>query len=236
MILQQGHLPHTDTFSFTMAGKPFIAFEWGSEAVFALAYRVAGLPGVAVLAGLVLALTYALVARFLIRRGGDPLLAYFVSMAAAVLSAAHWLARPHLFTMLAVVLLLELLERPGRRRALALLRAVRGLGQSARRVLLRLRHDRDLPRRRAAEGWLADGERRAEWFARARHHAAALGLALVASLVNPNGWRNLAHVAGFFGNSAILRQTQEFMSPDFHTDQREVLPAGAARGRGRRSP
>ena len=36
-------------------------------------------------------------------------------MAAAVLSAAHWLARPHLFTMLAVVLLLELLERRGRR-------------------------------------------------------------------------------------------------------------------------
>ena len=95
-----------------MAGQPFIAFEWGSEVVYALAYRAAGLAGVAVLAGLVLALTYALVSRFLIRRGGDPLLAYFMSMAAAVLSAAHWLARPHLFTMLAVVLLLELLETP----------------------------------------------------------------------------------------------------------------------------
>jgi hypothetical protein len=39
----------------------------------------------------------------------------------------------------------------------------------------------------------------------------------LASLVNPNGFKNLAHVAGFFGNTAILRQTQEFMSPDFHT-------------------
>jgi hypothetical protein len=77
-----------------MAGQPFIAFEWGSEVVYALAYRAAGLPGVAVLAGLVLALTYALVARFLLRRGGDPLLAYFVSIAAAVLSAAHWLPAP----------------------------------------------------------------------------------------------------------------------------------------------
>ena len=135
-----------------MAGQPFIAFEWGSEVVYALAYRAAGLAGVAVLAGLVLALTYALVARFLIRRGGDPLLAYFVSMAAAVLSAAHWLARPHLFTMLAVVLLLELLETRGRRTALAVLRAVRGLGQPARRVLLRLHHDRHLRRGRAARG------------------------------------------------------------------------------------
>jgi hypothetical protein len=217
MILQQGDLPRTDTFSFTMAGKPFIAFEWGSEAVFALAHRAAGLPGVAVLAGLVLALTYALVARFLIRRGGDPLLAYFVSMAAAVLSAAHWLARPHLFTMLAVVLLIDLLERPTRPPlwlyfVLFVVWANLHGGFFFGCVTIGIYLTGEL-----LEGWLAVGERRADWFARARHHAAALGLALAASLVNPNGWRNLAHVAGFFGNSAILRQTQEFMSPDFHT-------------------
>jgi hypothetical protein len=217
MILQQGGLPHTDTFSFTMAGKPFIAFEWGSEALFALAYRAAGLPGVAVLAGLVLALTYALVARFLIRRGGDPLLAYFVSMAAAVLSAAHWLARPHLFTMLAVVLLIDLLERPTRPPlwlyfALFVVWAHLHGGFFFGCVTIGIYLTGEL-----LEGWLAEGDRRAEWLSRARYHAAALGLGLLASLVNPNGWRNLAHVAGFFGNSAILRQTQEFMSPDFHT-------------------
>jgi hypothetical protein len=55
------------------------------------------------------------------------------------------------------------------------------------------------------------------WVARAKHHGAALAVALVSSLLNPFGWRLLAHVFGFFGNSAILRQTQEFMSPDFHT-------------------
>jgi hypothetical protein len=217
MILAQGGLPRTDTFSFTMAGKPFIAFEWGSEAVFALAYRAAGLAGVTVLAGLVLALTYALVARFLIRRGGDPLLAYFVSMAAAVLSAAHWLARPHLFTMLAVVLLLDLLERPGRQRhwpyfVLFVMWANLHGGFFFGCVTIGIYLTGDL-----LEGWFAAGERRAEWLDRARHHATALGVGLAASLVNPNGWRNLAHVAGFFGNSAILRQTQEFMSPDFHT-------------------
>ena len=199
-----------------MAGRPFIAFEWGSEVVYALAYRAAGLAGVAVLSGLVLALTYALVARFLIRRGGDPLLAYFVSMVAAVLSAAHWLARPHLFTMLAVVLLLELLERRGRRTLWpyfvlfvvwtnlhggffygCITIAIYAVGE-----LLEARF------------WL--GAARAEWIARARHHLAALGVAILASLVNPNGFRNLAHVTGFFGNR-FLRQTQEFLSPDFHT-------------------
>jgi hypothetical protein len=217
IILDTGDLPRVDTFSHTMSGRPFIAFEWGSEVVYALAYRAAGLPGVAVLAGLVLALTYALVARFLIRRGGDPLLAYFVSMAAAVLSAAHWLARPHLFTMLGTVLLLELLERRGRRTLwpwfpLFVVWANLHGGFFYGCVTIVIYAAGEL-----LEAWLAEGEVRADWLGRARHHAAALGVALVASVVNPNGFTNLAHVAGFFGNSAILRQTQEFMSPDFHT-------------------
>lgn len=215
-ILDQGELPRADFFSHTMAGEPFIAFEWGSGVVYALAYRAAGLPGVAVFAGLVLALTYALVARFLIRRGGDPLLAYFMSMAAAVLSAAHWLARPHLFTMLAVVLLLDLLEPRGRRRLWPyfLLFVVwtnlhGGFFYGCITIALYALGE-------LLEARLRAGDERSEWFARARHHGAALGVALVASLVNPNGFRNLAHVTGFFGNR-FLRQTQEFLSPDFHT-------------------
>jgi hypothetical protein len=215
-ILDRGALPRADFFSHTMAGEPFIAFEWGSEVLYALAYRAAGLPGVAVLAGLVLALTYALVARFLIRRGGDPLLAYFMSMAAAVLSAAHWLARPHLFTMLAVVLLLELLERRGPRTLwpyfllFVIWTNLHG-GFFYGCITIAIFAAGEL-----LEARLSAGEGRSEWLARARHHGAALAVALVASVVNPNGFRNLAHVTGFFGNR-FLRQTQEFLSPDFHT-------------------
>jgi hypothetical protein len=202
-------------FSFTKQGQPFLAFEYGSELVYAAAYRAAGLAGVAVLAGLVLALTYTLVARFLIRRGGDPLLAYFVSMAAAVLGAGHWLARPHLFTLLFVMLLLELLQQTGRRALLwyiplFLVWANLHGGFSYGCILIALYAAGE-----AIEGRLADDPH--PWYARARHHLAALGLALAASLLNPHGFRLLAHVFGFFGNDTILRQTQEFMSPDFHT-------------------
>ena len=214
MLAQHG-LVREDVFSFTKAGQPFLAFEYGSELLYAASYRAAGLAGVAVLAGLVLALTYALVARFLIRQGGDPLLAYLVSMAAAVLSAAHWLARPHLFTMLFVVLLLQLLQDTSRRALVryALLFVVWANlhgGFSFGCILIAL----------YAIGEAIEGRLSADampWYARARHHASALGVALVASLVNPNGYRLLEHVFGFFGNSAILRQTQEFMSPDFQT-------------------
>ena len=100
------------------SGRPFVAFEWGSEVLYALAYRAAGLAGVAVLAGLVLALAYAMVARFLIRRGGDPLLAYLVSMAAAVLSAALKLSA--FASPCAVALRLPTTAMPGRASSAAL--------------------------------------------------------------------------------------------------------------------
>lgn len=225
LMLDRHGLLRQDVFSFTKAGQPFVAFEYGSELVYATAYRLAGLAGVAVLAGLVLALTYTLVARFLIRRGGDPLLAYLVSMSAAVLSAAHWLARPHLFTMLSVVVLLELLQHHTRRALLVypvlfVVWANLHGGFSFGCILIGIYIAGEV-----AEGWLARDAARTAWLARARHHAAALLLALVASLINPNGVRLLGHVFGFFGNSAILAQTQEFLSPDFHTTNGKMFLA-----------
>ncbi len=214
MLARQAFL-RVDDFSHTAAGRAFLAFEWGSEVVYALAARLGGLAGVAVLAGLILALAFALLGRFLVRQGGDPFLAYLISMAAAVLSAAHWLARPHLFTLLAVVVLLHLLVR--REPAplwpfLPLFGIWANLhgGFSYGFILIGVFVVGDLLEALQATD-------RAPWLASAKRRAAALGLALAGSLLNPYGLALLAHVAGFFGRDAILRQTQEFMSPDFQT-------------------
>ncbi|MGH7517785.1 MAG: hypothetical protein ACREOC_09980 [Gemmatimonadales bacterium] len=214
-ILDRGAFLRVDDFSHTAAGKAFLAFEWGSEIVYALATRAAGLAGVAVVAGLVLALTFALLGRFLVREGGDPFLAYLVSMAAAVFSAAHWLARPHLFTLLAVVLLLHLLVRrpPAPLWPFLPLFAVWANlhgGFSYGFLLIGAFLAGDL-----LEAWQAPD--RALWLTSAKRRALALGLAVLGSLANPYGFALLGHVGGFFGRDAILRQTQEFMSPDFHT-------------------
>ena len=68
-----------DPFSFTRAGEPFVAFEYGSQLLYALVHRAGGLAGVAVLASLLIASAYALLARFLLARGVDALLAYIVT-------------------------------------------------------------------------------------------------------------------------------------------------------------
>jgi hypothetical protein len=213
-MLSHGRLLTVDNFSFTRAGTPFVAFEWGSEVLYALAHRAGGLAGVAVLAGLLLALTYALVVRFLLRRGVEPLLAYLTSIAAALLGASHWVARPHLVTLLLVVLLLELVERTDRRSLwwylpfFCLWTNLHG-GFTYGLMLIGLYLAGDVLE------WLVGG-RQPEWRDRARHRALALLLAVVGVALNANGWRLFAHLISFFGQPILFEKTQEFLSPDFH--------------------
>lgn len=46
-ILDHHAIPHTDPFSFTWAGKPWVPIEWLAEVIYASAYRLAGYGGVA---------------------------------------------------------------------------------------------------------------------------------------------------------------------------------------------
>src|SRR5918996_806145 len=48
-ILDHRAIPHTDPFSFTWAGKPWVPIEWLAEVIYASAYRAAGYSGVAAL-------------------------------------------------------------------------------------------------------------------------------------------------------------------------------------------
>ena len=45
-ILDHRAIPHTDPFSFTWAGKPWVPIEWLAEVLYAGAYRIAGYGGV----------------------------------------------------------------------------------------------------------------------------------------------------------------------------------------------
>ena len=212
-MLAERRLMNTDTFSHTAAGRPFLPFEWLSEVVYAAAERAGGLAGVTVFAGLLLALTFTLLVRLLLRQGADPFLAYLASMAAAVLTGGHWLARPHLFTLLAVVILLDLLMRP--RQTLwqyPLLFAVWCNFHGG--FLYGFLIIGGFLAGEFLEEWRAG--RKAEARAAARLRGMTLALAVGGSLVNPHGVRLLGHVGGFF-DSNFLRYTNEFLSPDFHT-------------------
>jgi hypothetical protein len=213
-MLEHGALIHADPFSFTRAGAPFLGFEYGSQIIYALAERVGGLAGVAILAGLLVGLTYALVARFLLRRGVDPLLAYLTTILAALVGAGHWLARPHLFSFVAVVLLLELLERaPGKATLpfaalFAIWANIHG-GFVYGWIVIGLYLA-------GSVGEVFLGHDRGAWNARVRYYATALLAGVGATLLTPHGLALHRHLVAFLGQQYLFDNTAEFTSPDFH--------------------
>jgi hypothetical protein len=214
-MLEHRGLVREDFFSWTKAGQPFVAFEWLSEVIYASVYQLAGLAGIAIFAGLLLAFTYALVSRFLLRRRVDPLLAYCTATAAAVLGGVHWLARPHLVTFLAVMLLLFLLERerPAKLWVYGLLFAVWANlhgGFSFGLVLIGIYFTGALAEAIAPTD-------RARWLGWAKHYGLALLVGALVTVINPNGLALPAHLFGFFGESYLFDVTNEFMSPNFHS-------------------
>ena len=96
-ILANG-FPHSDPFSSTYAGEPWIAKEWLSQIIYALVYRLGGWTAIAVLAAASFAVSFAVLARALQRNLA--LIPVVVCLSVAfVLAAPHALARPHLLAM-----------------------------------------------------------------------------------------------------------------------------------------
>ena len=109
-ILQSRSFPRSDYFSYTNYGRAWFAWEWLADVVLAILHKYAGLNGIVVWANLIFALTYTTLFRWMIRRGGNVFVCLAYSAIASFASAVHWLARPHLFTMLLVLIWYILLE------------------------------------------------------------------------------------------------------------------------------
>lgn len=214
-FIMRGGLRQIDAFAYTKQA-PFLTTEWLSQVFLALAHRAGGLAGVAVLCGLVVGLTYAFVLLLLRRADVDPFLAFAATTAAAVLGSPHWVARPHIFTFLALSILLLLSARPRAWWVWALFFVIWAnlhggfvLGLALLGAL-------------AAGQWLearltVDGAVRAEWRGRARSSAVAMAIGTVASMFNPQGPGLLLKIQGILSNDYLLGQTSEFQSVDFHS-------------------
>jgi hypothetical protein len=219
-MLDHRALLHDYPFSWLKAGERFVPFEWLSEIWLAAIYRAGGIPAVVICSGLIIALTYALLTSFLQRRGVRPSHAVLTSLLAALLGILFWRARPHLFTLLGIVVLLHLLERPpgGRRWVYLPLFAVWANlhGGFVYGWLL-------LAAYLAGAAVTAVLEDAPDARARVREYAWGLGLAVAGALLNPQGPALLTHVLGFLGQQDVVDRTNEFLSPDFHLRHNQIF-------------
>ncbi|MGO4879704.1 MAG: hypothetical protein ACLP59_02645 [Bryobacteraceae bacterium] len=110
-IMSHGQVPHTDIFSFTAAGQPWFAWEWLWDVAFAWLHQHWGMAAVVMVSALVIALVSAMVFRLGLHKSGNPLIAIAFTFLALASSSIHFLARPHLFTLLFTALFYTILCR-----------------------------------------------------------------------------------------------------------------------------
>lgn len=119
-IMEQGHILHTDPFSYTMPGREWIMHEWGWEVVLFNVYALLGPTGVIILKALIAGLISAGILSLAIRRGANTLVALLVT-ALAVNAMCLWFnERPQIMQPVFVLAALHLMHsyRRGRRRAM----------------------------------------------------------------------------------------------------------------------
>ncbi|MCC6590875.1 MAG: hypothetical protein IT168_29565 [Bryobacterales bacterium] len=110
-ILDHRQIPYRDIFSFSKPGEPWFAWEWGADVLFATLVRLAGLKGLVLFCGALIALYVTFVLRWSVGVGANALIALALTLLAMGASTVHYLARPHLFTLMLLPLALYLLER-----------------------------------------------------------------------------------------------------------------------------
>ncbi len=220
-ILNTHTVPHTDLFSFSRAGQPWFAWEWLADVIFALLYGAAGLKGVVLFAGVMIAAFGALLVRYMVWRGANGLIAAMVALLAVGAASIHFLARPHLFTLLFLVCALWLLdadrERPSHRVWLIVPLTVLWTnlhgGFAILFVVLGL------------YGVAAVVEGGREW-PRAGRYALIFAACAGATLVNPYGFELHRHLIEYLRSDWIRNVVQEFQAPTFRSEnqlQFEIL-------------
>ena len=241
-ILASHAVPRVDSFSSTMAGKTWFAWEWMYDVIVGALERWAGLNGVVWFTAVVIAGVFAWTFRLLLRRGTNVFVALVLLLLAASASMIHFLARPHVLSWLFTLVWFWILDSSesdclpadsagpsvtssaaGSWRRLWLLPLLTLVWVNVHGgfligfVLLAIYW--------LSAVWYAVTLRedkfdeflaKLRWRTQARRLAGVGFAAGVASLVNPYGWNLHAHIYGYLSNRFLMERIDEFQSPNFH--------------------
>jgi hypothetical protein len=235
-ILAHHAVPRLDLFSFTMPNKRWIDWEWLSDLIFAEAYRLHGLAGVAALALLLLCLI-SVVVYLTARLHSGPIVAGATCALVMATSTIHWLARPHLFTWLGVSALFWALERHDLECRLWLV--VVGM------ILWENLHPGFIAAFLVMSAWLAgawlksrfagETEERDLCWREIKGYVVMLCVCGLATLANPYFFGLDHHIASYLlSPHTVTAHVSEWLSPDFHNPRlvwfELLLPVAASAG------
>jgi hypothetical protein len=220
-ILAHGQVPHTDFFSFSRPGAPWFAWEWGWDVLFALLHQRWGLASVVLASLIVVCCTSAALFRLVRRKCNNGLVAIAVTLLATGGCAIHWLARPHLFTLLFFTWTLHLTDRAaeGRVKLLAWLVPLTLVWTNLHGgffivfLILACYIGGDLLNAVIEQ----DGERRLEFLRHTKPWLLTGAACFAVTFINPYGWQLHKHVVQYITDPYQLQHITEFQSMNFHS-------------------
>ncbi len=236
-ILAHHAIPRQDFFSFTKPGAPWFAWEWLWDLCFGWLHLHWGMAAVVLASVLILCACSLLVFQVARKVSGEPVLALAAMFLAMAASAVHWLARPHLVTLLFTAAWMAMLAgmdpavaggalaEGGAREEVRPQRASwRGLFWMPPLTVLWVNLHGGffvgiLLLAMCAAGsaleWAFQPARR-EKLAWARRYGLTAAACLAVSLINPYGYRLHVHIFEYFRDSYLLQAIQEFQTMSFH--------------------
>jgi hypothetical protein len=225
-VLAHRSVPSRDFLSFTRPGEPWFAWEWLAGAGSAVLYHWDGMRAIIVVSALILGFTVLLMVRQLAWRGANVFIAIFLAHLAIGASSMHYLARPHIFTLLFLAGAVWILDRDRRQPTAALwtLVPLTALWVNLHGGFFGLLVSTGILAGGSFIEWLIDRGRRPEALRYAVRYALLTAACLVASLANPYGILEHLHLVQFMRETWYLKLTEEYQPPRFLT------PAGAYYG------
>ena len=120
IILSTHHWPTTDPYSFTVAGQPWLSYEWGGDVVLAAASRIGGLRGLMAISILMAAAVMIALYGLATLSSGNSKAAFIACAILIVFAIPSFNVRPQMLGYLYLILTLIALERfrQGKHRAL----------------------------------------------------------------------------------------------------------------------
>lgn len=214
-VLEGNSPPTTEIFAYPYADREYVPHEWGTGVIFYTLYRTFDLGGVMFLAGLLVAGTFLLIFWKAMQNSDETILTFILVMLGALVTSIHWIARPHLFSMLFVAIWLILLDDlyPNRHKRLWLFPLVMLLWANIHAEFIA--GFLILGAFFAGAIWSYWRTRTAVSFANLKTLLFVLLLSFAVSLINPSGIRTWTTVAGYLNNSYLMSTISETKPPNF---------------------
>lgn len=219
-ILNTFSIPKYDIFCASIPPHKYIDYEWFSQVIMALVYHHGGgLTGIVIFFSFLIAFTYYLLFRILRRETGNIVITTCISLLVICASSIHWQAKPHIFSILIFIVwyyILDLYQYKNRNYIYTLPAIMLIWVNLHGAFILGFVLCGIYFLGNTVQIFLIDESEKAIYKAKAKKLLFIISLLIIASLLNPSGWRGLLQPFTVISNNILTDNISAYSSPNFH--------------------